>query len=78
MTLNTKADIDIVLLLSVFGCSTTDVHFLEAACVDIEPQAKRVHCKDESGIVGEVSEFQVKITDELNPSSYMVLDLVGV
>ena len=33
--------------------------FLEAECVDIEPEEKKIQCKDKSGIVGDVSEIKV-------------------
>ena len=39
--------------------SGTNMHFLEAECVDIDPEHKHVHCKDKSGIVGEVSDFHL-------------------
>ena len=35
--------------------------FLEAECVDIEPEEKKIRCKDKSGIVGDVSDFKVSL-----------------
>ena len=39
--------------------SSANMHFLEAECINIDPDHKHVHCKDKSGIVGEVSDFQL-------------------
>ena len=37
------------------------VEFLESECIDIDPQAKTVHCEDRSGIVGAVSKVNVSV-----------------
>ena len=39
--------------------SSANMHFLEAECIDVDSDHKRVHCKDKSGIVGEVSDFHL-------------------
>ena len=44
-----------------FHSQDTDMKFLEAECVDVEPEAKRIRCQDKSGVVGEVSDFHVSI-----------------
>ena len=37
-----------------------NVQFQEAKCVEIDSEKKQIHCKDESGIVGKVSEFDLE------------------
>jgi len=39
--------------------NSKNMHFLEAECIDVDSDQKRVHCKDKSGIVGEVSSFHL-------------------
>ena len=37
----------------------TDTTFLEAECVDVDPDNKQISCEDKSGIVGAVSNFKL-------------------
>ena len=48
------------LINKVHGGPEGGVEFLESECVDIDPQAKTVRCQDRSGIVGAVSEVNVR------------------
>ena len=47
------------LIQRVHGGAEGGVEFLESECVDIDPQAKVVHCEDRSGVVGAVSAVNV-------------------
>ena len=35
------------------------MRFLEAECVDFDPEKKIVYCKDKSAIVGDITDFEV-------------------
>ena len=39
--------------------SCLQMSFLEAECVNVDPERKRILCRDESGVVGELSEVEL-------------------
>ena len=48
------------LILKNHGGTEAGVNFVESECVDIDPLRKSVHCQDKSGVVGAVSEIDVR------------------
>ena len=58
-TVESRSIVEPVRKLILSHHSKEQVQFQEARCVDIDPDTKKVFCRDESGIVGEVSEFSL-------------------